>query len=152
MDLLQAQRQGEKYPNSTLLKSSKDLGWSTLLAELRSHNRYEGPGAAAPTDADVGVVVRSSDEGLLTFKFAGSWQSTRPRTGSIHLMPIGRTCDEVSIGSANVQVLHLYVPTGVFTGLMVDYNLPAYRDVPSAILVACRTNSSTRSACQCCRR
>jgi AraC family transcriptional regulator len=53
----------------TLLKSSKDLGWSTLLAELRSHNRYEGPGAAAPTDADVGVVVRGSDEGLLTFKF-----------------------------------------------------------------------------------
>jgi hypothetical protein len=45
MSLMQAQRQGEKYPNSTLLKSSKDLGWSTLLAELRSHSRYEGPGA-----------------------------------------------------------------------------------------------------------
>jgi AraC family transcriptional regulator len=40
-------------------------------------------------------------------------------------MPIGRTCDEARIGSANVQVLHLYVPTGVFTGLMDDYNLPA---------------------------
>ena len=125
MSLMQAQRQGEKYPNSTLLKSSKDLGWSTLLAELRSHSRYEGPGAAASTDADVGVVVRGSDEGLLTFKFAGSWQSTRPTTGSIHLMPIGRTCDEARIGSANVQALHLYVPTGVFTGLMDDYNLPA---------------------------
>jgi hypothetical protein len=24
-----------------------------------------------------------------------------------------------------MQVLHLYVPTGVFTGLMDDYNLPA---------------------------
>jgi AraC family transcriptional regulator len=125
MTLMQAQTQGEKYPNSTLLKSSNDLGWSTLLAELRSHNRYEGPGAAAPTDADVGVVVRGSDEGLLTFKFAGSWQSTPPTTGSIHLMPVGRTCDEARIGSANVQVLHLYVPTGVFTGLMADYNLPA---------------------------
>ena len=125
MSLMQAQRQGEKYPNSTLLKSSKDLGWSTLLAELRSHSRYEGPGAAAPADTDVGIIVRSSDEGLLTFKFAGSWQSTRPTTGSIHLMPIGRTCDEARIGSANVQALHLYVPTGVFTGLMDDYNLPA---------------------------
>jgi len=125
MTLMQAQRQGGKYPNSTLLKSSKDLGWSTLLAELRSHSRYEGPGAAASTDADVGVVVRGSDEGLLTFKFAGSWQSTPPTTSSIHLMPIGRTCDEARIGSANVQVLHLYVPTGVFTGLMDDYNLPA---------------------------
>ena len=125
MSLMQAQRQGEKYPNSTLLKSSKDLGWSTLLAELRSHSRYEGPGAAAPADTDVGIIVRGSDEGLLTFKFAGSWQSTRPTTGSIHLMPIGRTCDEARIGSANVQALHLYVPTGVFTGLMDDYNLPA---------------------------
>jgi hypothetical protein len=108
---LQAQRQGEKYPNSTLLKSSKNLGWSTLLAELRSHSRYEGPGAAAPTDAKVGVVVHGSDEGLLAYKFAGSWQSTRPTTGSIHLRPIGRTCDEARIGSAKVEALHLYVPT-----------------------------------------
>ena len=125
MSLMQAQRQGEKYPNSTLLKSSKDLGWSTLLAELHSHSRYEGPGAAAPTDAMVGVVVRGSDEGLLTYKFAGSWQSTRPTTGSIHLRPIGVNSDEARIGSVNMQALHLYVPTGVFTGLMDDYNLPA---------------------------
>jgi AraC family transcriptional regulator len=125
MSLMQAQRPGERYPSSTLLKSSKDLGWSTLLAELHSHSRYEGPGAAAPTDAEVGVVVRGSDEGLLTYKFAGSWQSAQPTTGSIHLRPTGRTCDEVRICSANMQVLHLYVPTGVFTGLMDDYNLPA---------------------------
>jgi AraC family transcriptional regulator len=47
MSRMQAQRQEDlKYPKSTLLKSSKDLGWSTLLAELRSHSRYEGPGAA----------------------------------------------------------------------------------------------------------
>ena len=82
MSLMQAQRQGEKYPSSILLKSSKDLGWPTLLAELHSHSRYEGPGAAAPTDTEVGVVVRGSDEGLLTYKFAGSLQSTRPTTGS----------------------------------------------------------------------
>jgi AraC family transcriptional regulator len=126
MSLMQTQKQGKlKYPSSRLLKSSDDLGWPTLSAELHSHSRYEGPGAAAPTDAEVGVVVRGSDEGLLTYKFAGSWQSTRPTTGSIHLRPIGRTCDEAHIGSANVQVLHLYVSTGVFTGLMDDYNLPA---------------------------
>jgi AraC family transcriptional regulator len=44
MNLMQAQRQQElKYPGTTLLKSSNDLGWSTLSAELLSHNRYEGP-------------------------------------------------------------------------------------------------------------
>jgi hypothetical protein len=31
---------------------------------------------------------------------------------------------EARIGSANMQPLHLYVPTGVFRGLMDDYNLP----------------------------
>ena len=37
---MQAQRQEYlKYPASTLLKSSNDLGWSTLTAELRSHSR-----------------------------------------------------------------------------------------------------------------
>jgi hypothetical protein len=40
MSLMQAQRQEYlKYPASTLLKSSNDLGWSTLTAELRSHSR-----------------------------------------------------------------------------------------------------------------
>jgi hypothetical protein len=41
MSLMQAQRQEYlKYPASTLLKSSNDLGWSTLTAELRSHSAY----------------------------------------------------------------------------------------------------------------
>jgi len=126
MSLMQTQKQGDpKYPSSTqLLKSSNDLGWSTLIAELNSHSHYEGPGAAAPTDPEVGIVVRGSDEGLLAYKFAGSWQSARPTTGSIRLRPIGRTCDEARIGSAKVEVLHLYVPTVAFAPLMDDYNLP----------------------------
>ena len=38
MSLMQAQRQEDlKYPRTTLLKSSNDLGWSTLFADLRSH-------------------------------------------------------------------------------------------------------------------
>jgi AraC family transcriptional regulator len=127
MSLMQAQRQEDlKYPSSTqLLKSSNGLGWSTLIAKLHSHSRYEGPGAAAPADAEVGIVVRGSDEGLLAYKSAGSWQSARPTTGSIRLKPIGRTCDEARICSATVEILHLYVPTVAFARLMDDYNLPA---------------------------
>jgi AraC family transcriptional regulator len=125
MNLMQAQRQQElKYPGTTLLKSSNDLGWSTLSAELLSHNRYEGPGAPAPADAEVGIIVRGSDEGLLTYKFTGSWQSVAPTTGSIRLRPIGRADDEVRICSPKVEVLHIYLPTVAFAPLMNDYNLP----------------------------
>jgi hypothetical protein len=86
VSLMQAQGQEElKYPKTTLLKSSNDLGWSTLFAELRSHSHYEGTGAAAPTDAEVGIIVRGSDQGLLTYKFAGTWQSVQPTMGSIRL-------------------------------------------------------------------
>ena len=78
MSLMQARRQEDlKYPSSTqLLKSSNDLGWSTLFAELRSHSRYEGPGAAASADAKIGIVVRGSDEGLATCKVAENLASS----------------------------------------------------------------------------
>jgi AraC family transcriptional regulator len=126
MSLMPAQRQEDlKYQSTRLLRSSKDLGWSTLTADFLSHSRYEGPGAAAPADTDVGIIVRGSDEGLLTYKFDGGWQSARPTTGSIRLRPIGRKCDEARIGSAKVEVLHLYVPTVAFARLRDDYNLPA---------------------------
>ena len=112
-----------KYPSSTLLKSSIDLGWSFLSAELLTHHPYEGPGAAAPPDAEVGIVVRGSDEAL-AYKLAGGWQSARPTTGSIWLRPIERTFDEAHI-SANVEVLHLSVPTSTFERLTDDYLPPA---------------------------
>ena len=44
-----------------------------------------------------GLIVRGSDQGLLTYKLAGTWQSVRPTTGSIRLRPIGRADDEVRI-------------------------------------------------------
>jgi AraC family transcriptional regulator len=126
MNLMQAQRQAHlKYPRSTqLLKSSDDLGWPGLVAELRSHGSYEGPGAVGPADAEVAIVVRGCDEGLLAFKSAESWQSARPTTGSIRLRPAGRTCDEVRISVADVNVLHLYVPTLAFARVMDDFSRP----------------------------
>lgn len=112
-----------RYPNSSLLRSSIDLGWPFLSAELCSHRLYQGPGAAAAPDAEVLVVVRGADEGL-SYKFSGSWQSARPTTGSIWLMPIGCAWDEAHV-SANLEVLHLYVPTQTFARLADDYLPPA---------------------------
>jgi AraC family transcriptional regulator len=123
---MQAQRREDpEYPKSTLLKSSNDLGWSTLFADLRSHSRYEGPGGFPPPDAEVGIVVRGSDEGFVRYKVDGSQWSARPTTGSIWLKPIGGKYDETHIRHPKVEALHLYVPTVAFARLMDDYNLPA---------------------------
>jgi AraC family transcriptional regulator len=71
------------------------------------------------------IPVRGSDEGLATCKVEGSWQSARLTTGSIWLKPIGGKYDEAYVDTAEVQVMHLYLPNIVFARLMDDYNLPA---------------------------
>jgi AraC family transcriptional regulator len=125
MSVMQAQRQEDlKYPTSTLIESSKDLGWSNLFAELRSYSRCEGPGTAAP-HAEVAIAIGGSDEGLITCKVDGSWRPVRPTTGTIWFRPIGANSDETRVCLPKVQLIHLYVPNGVFARLMDDYNLPA---------------------------
>lgn len=125
MSILQAQRREDlKFPMSTLLKSSDDLGWANVFADLHSHSRSEGPGPIAP-HARVCIVVRGSDQGLVTCKLAGSWQSGRLTTGSIWLKPIGGKYDHIIIDAPEVQVMGLYLPNIVFARLMDDYNLPA---------------------------
>jgi AraC family transcriptional regulator len=125
MSVMQAQSEEDlKYPTSTPLKSSNDLGWSTLFAELRSYSQREGPGPVAP-HAKISITVRGSDEGLVTCKVGGSWWSARPTTGSIWLKPIGGKYDEAHSRSPKVQVIHLCIPNVVFARVMDDYNLPA---------------------------
>jgi AraC family transcriptional regulator len=123
MSLMQAW----KYPRSTLLKSSKELGWSALSAELRSHGRGEGPGTAAP-QVEVAVTVQGSDEGIVTCNISGRWQLVRPTTGSIWLKPTGASSDESRVESPKLRVMHLYVPTTTFARLMEDYDVPARPD------------------------
>jgi AraC family transcriptional regulator len=113
-----------KYPTSTLLKSSNDLGWPSLFAELRSYSQSEGTGPVAP-HAKISIAVRGSDEGEVTCKVAGNRWSARPRTGSIWLKPIGGKYDEARFCPPNVQVAHILLPNVVFARLADDYNLPA---------------------------
>jgi AraC family transcriptional regulator len=125
MSLMQAQRQRDlKYPTSTLLKSSNDLGWSTLFAELRSHSPYEKPGTAGP-HVEVAIAVRGSEEGLVATKFDGTWRPVRATTGTIWLRPAEATADECRIASPELEAIHLYMSSVVFARLMDDYNLPA---------------------------
>jgi AraC family transcriptional regulator len=125
MSLLQAQRQRDlKYQASTLLNSSRDLGWSTLFAELRSHGPYEQLGTAGP-HLEIALAVRGSDEGLVATKFAGTWRRVRPTTGTIWLRPIATKADECRMAPSAWEAIHLYMSSVVFARLMDEYNLPA---------------------------
>ena len=92
---------------------------SALIAATR------GLGLPRPRMRKLGSWFVAQTKHPVTCKVAGSWKSAWPTTGSIWLRPTGVNSDEARIDSANLQVLHLYLPTGVFTGLMDDYNLPA---------------------------
>ena len=119
------QRQaGSSYPTSVLLNSSRDLGWSTLSAELRSHGRSDGPGSAA-SHAEVAITMQGASEGQVACKVGGSWRTVRPTAGSIWLRPIGAKSDVARISAPKVRVMHLYVPALVFGRLADDYDLPA---------------------------
>jgi AraC family transcriptional regulator len=112
-----------KPPASTLLKSSSDLGWSTLFAELcLYHGRREGPGPVTP-HAKISITVRGPDCGIVACKVGGSHWSAPPTTGSIWLKPHGGKYDDAHIHSPKVQVMHLYVPSQAFARLANDYNL-----------------------------
>jgi AraC family transcriptional regulator len=125
MSLMQAQNQRDlKYQASTLLNSSRDLGWSTLFAELRSHGPYEQPGTAGP-HLEIALAVRGSDEGLVATKFAGTWRRVRPTTGTIWLRPIATKADECRMAPSAWEAIHLYMSSVVFARLKDDYNLPA---------------------------
>ena len=125
MSLIQAQKQRDlKYQASTLLNSSRDLGWSTMFAELRSHGPYEQPGTAGP-HLEIALAVRGSDEGLVATKFAGSWRRVRPTTGTIWLRPFATKADECRMAPSAWEAIHLYMSSVVFERLKDDYNLPA---------------------------
>lgn len=125
MNQQHVQRQGgPSYPTSMLLNSSKDLGWSTLSAELRSHGRCDGPGTEA-LHAEVAITMQGVSEGQVACKVGGSWRAVRPTTGTIWLRPIGARSDVALISAPKVQVMHMYVPALVFRRLADDYDLPA---------------------------
>lgn len=119
------QRQGDPtYPTSMLLNSSKDMGWSTLFVELRSHGRSEGPGSTA-LHAEVALTMHGVSEGQVACKVGGSWRTVCPTAGTIWLRPIGARSDVALISAPKVQVTHMYVPASVFGRLADEYDLPA---------------------------
>ena len=114
---------GENARQYVTLKSSAELGWSTLLAEFRSYRRSAGSDPAAPM-AKIAIVLGGSRKGAATYKMGGNWVSAELTPGSVWLKPSGGKYDEYEIASPKVQVLDLYLSASVFAQLSDDYNLP----------------------------
>jgi AraC family transcriptional regulator len=121
MDL--STHQEKKYPASTLLRSSAGLGWSTIVAELRSHPAGEAP-AVVPQNVEVCLTVAGNNEGLVIRTGAGQRQEARPSTGSICMSPVGVGEDQITLTAPIPRELHLYLPATQFRKLADDFNLP----------------------------
>jgi AraC family transcriptional regulator len=112
-----------KYPASRLLRSSTDLGWSSLVGELRQHSSGAGPGATA-SSVEIAVAIRGASEGKVTCKVGAQRKIARPSGGAIWLNPASTRADQIEIASPDLQVLHLFLPDAAFARLAGDYNLP----------------------------
>ena len=113
----------KKYPDSTLLKSSAGLGWSTIAAELRSHGVSSTP-VIVPQHTEVILAIAGNDNGLVSRTGAGQLQEHTPTTGSVSLTPIAVGDNEATFTAPIPALLHLYVPTLLFRRLSDDFNLP----------------------------
>ena len=96
----------KKYPNSALLKSSADLGWSTISAELRSHRLSSTP-VIVPQHTELILAVAGNDNGLISRTGAGQRQEHTPTTGSVSLTPIAVGDNEATFTAPIPAMLHL---------------------------------------------
>jgi AraC family transcriptional regulator len=111
-----------KYPTSTLLRSSAGLGWSTITAELRSHQASETP-VIVPQNVELCLMVAGNDEGLVIGTGAGQRRVIRPSTGVFCLAPVG-VDNQIAIKVRVPRTLHLSLPPTQFRKLADDFNLP----------------------------
>lgn len=112
-----------KYPTSVLLRSSAELGWSTISAELRSHGASDSP-VIVPTHTELCFAALGNEEGVVTRTGAGQIQQTKAMTGTIWVAPVGVGDNEISISANIPRTLHLFLPTTLFRRLGDDFNLP----------------------------
>jgi AraC family transcriptional regulator len=107
-----------------LLLSSSELGWSNLLAEVRSYGRGEGVHPAEPETKITILLDRS--EGTTGWRIGGSWQTSQHIPGLFWVKPKGGKYDEAYIITGKkLRYLNLHLTASVFTQLGDYYGLPA---------------------------
>jgi AraC family transcriptional regulator len=113
----------KQYPTSTLLASSKGLGWSAISADLRSH--VPGETQVMPREhVQLCFAVTGNENCLVTRTGAGQHQETIPLTGTAWLSPPGIGDSVLSISAPIPKGMHVYLPAMLFSRLAENFDLP----------------------------
>jgi AraC family transcriptional regulator len=102
----------EKYPASQTLMTSRDLGWSNISAELRSHPR----GIIASCSArctELMLLLRGRSR--ITRETDGVRQTSEATPGMLWLSPAGAREDLIEISNPLPEALHVFLPETLFS-------------------------------------
>jgi AraC family transcriptional regulator len=110
----------EKYPASQQLMTSRELGWSNISAELRSHPRgVMASGSAGHTELMLLVRGRSR----ITREAGGIRETSAAAPGMMWLTPVGLRENLIETSNPLPEALHVFLPAARYGSLSGDgYN------------------------------
>jgi AraC family transcriptional regulator len=105
----------QKYPTSQTLMTSRELGWSNILAELRSHPR----GIIASCSAgDTELMLLLRGRSRITREAGAIRQTSEATPGMLWLTPSGLREGLIEISNPLPEVLHVFLPATQFSSLV----------------------------------
>jgi AraC family transcriptional regulator len=104
----------EKFSSAGLLISSADRGWSSLVAELRSHSEGVVARECTQPDTEVAVDIRGNGS-VVTRQAGGIFERTIAERGTIWLSPAGLQEDFVDLSAPVPEILHIYLSSSHFS-------------------------------------
>jgi hypothetical protein len=81
------EKQSREDPQYEMLKSSSELGWRTLLAELRTYRCGEGRPGQVARQAEIFIALEGSGKGISGHRIGENWCTATLRPGLIWLKP-----------------------------------------------------------------
>lgn len=101
-----------KYGGLDVIKTSRRLAWTGLVADLRRHEATELP-PFEPKALEICIAVACHGDCVVTRRGQGIWQRTRVEPGIVWLCPSGVQEEDIRISQWH-DILHLYLPENCF--------------------------------------
>jgi AraC family transcriptional regulator len=107
----------EKYPASQLLMTSRELGWSNISADLRSHPR--GIMASCST-GDTELILLLRGRSRITHEAGGTRQTSAAAPGMLWFTPAGVREYFIETSDPLPEALHVLLPAAQYGSLRGD--------------------------------